>query len=233
MIEIRMMRDTLRTKEYFDEFIIQQVKISEKYEKNLNDGTITGDRILLVKYALLQVRLGIIIAKYSMGESITDLKDEFEAMTDLFAEAWDYESSYVDNLRYASLAYLLNVDSASVDKIRNRLIATKFYDYLIDYILIGEDNALDKQMLAFPKSYTKLASIIEERNVEILSHYLRYWYRGNCGCAWYDTHKITKFNLYYGYWCFEAAALAKRLGLDSELLKNKRYYPYDLACYEE
>lgn len=226
------MRDTLRTKEYFELFISEESERIEKFEAKLNAGEIAQDRVMPVKDKIISLKTGIIIAKYSMGEAIEALRDEFEAMTDLFAEAWDYEAAYVDNLRYASLAYLLNIDGASVDKIRNRLMETEFYDYLIDYVLTGEDNALDKRKLAFPKSYTKLAAIIEERDVEILSHYLRYWYRGSCGCAWYDTHKITKYNLYYGYWCFEAAALAKRLGLDHELLKNKRYYPYDLACFE-
>ena len=46
--------------------------------------------------------------------------------------------------------------------------------------------------------------------------------------AWYDTHKIKDDMLYCGYWCFEAAAVAKRLGLDDTALRQSKYYPADL-----
>ena len=44
-----------------------------------------------------------------------------------------------------------------------------------------------------------------------------------------NVHKIEFDKLYYGYWCFEAGAIVKRLGFDDEDLKNEQYYPYDMV----
>jgi hypothetical protein len=51
-------------------------------------------------------------------------------------------------------------------------------------------------------------------------------------CAWYDSHKSSK-NDYYGYWSFEAGAIAKILNLDDSSLKDVAYYPYDLVHYKK
>ena len=39
--------------------------------------------------------------------------------------------------------------------------------------------------------------------------------------------------IYYGYWSFEAGAIAKKLHLDDTSLKNVPYYPYDLVHYKK
>lgn len=56
------------------------------------------------------------------------------------------------------------------------------------------------------------------------------WYNEDCGC--YETHK-SKQNIYYGYWSFEAGAIAKILNLDDSRLKDVPYYPYDLVHYKK
>ncbi|MDD7379168.1 MAG: DUF1911 domain-containing protein [Lachnospiraceae bacterium] len=38
---------------------------------------------------------------------------------------------------------------------------------------------------------------------------------------------------YYGYWSFEAGAIAKILNLDDSSLKDVPYYPYDLVHYKK
>ena len=58
------------------------------------------------------------------------------------------------------------------------------------------------------------------------------WYEIHRECAWYDSHKSSK-NVYYGYWSFEAGAIAKILNLDDSSLKDVPYYPYDLVRYKK
>lgn len=52
---------------------------------------------------------------------------------------------------------------------------------------------------------------------------------------WFKTLKegiITNTSkCYRGFWCIEAAALAKALGLDDAELKDCKYYPYDMAHF--
>ena len=59
----------------------------------------------------------------------------------------------------------------------------------------------------------------------------KYWYVGHKNMGWYDIHKA-KEKLYYGYWSFEAGAIAKILNLDDSNLKDVQYYPYDLVHYK-
>ena len=56
------------------------------------------------------------------------------------------------------------------------------------------------------------------------------WY--NKDCEVYESHKSVQ-SLYYGYWSFEAGAVAKILRLNDSKLKGVPYYPYDLVHYRE
>ncbi|WP_149023628.1 PoNe immunity protein domain-containing protein [Listeria rocourtiae] len=38
--------------------------------------------------------------------------------------------------------------------------------------------------------------------------------------------------IYSGYWSYESGAIAKVLQLDDEVLKEVKYYPYDLVHYK-
>ena len=60
---------------------------------------------------------------------------------------------------------------------------------------------------------------------------MRGWYKGSVDSAWYGTHELVNKYQYYGYWCFEAGAIAKRLQLDDNDLQNEQYYPYDMVHF--
>ena len=47
-----------------------------------------------------------------------------------------------------------------------------------------------------------------------------------------EREERAKEKLYYGYWSFEAGAIAKILNLDDSNLKDVPYYPYDLVHYK-
>ncbi|AUS05351.1 PoNe immunity protein domain-containing protein [Pseudotamlana carrageenivorans] len=44
----------------------------------------------------------------------------------------------------------------------------------------------------------------------------------------YDSHK-SKWNIYCGYWSFEAAAVVKIMNLDDSSFIDNQYYPKDLV----
>jgi len=224
------MRDTLQTREYFDIFILEETKRVEKYEKRIASGTLKEDRILPVKDMLIQLKLGIIIAKYSRGDSILNIKNEFISLIDLLIDVWNRDS-YEDNIRIASLTFLLGINDCRKEKIKSKLKETPYYDCLIDYILNGTNSVFNKNVLSFPESYKKLLQVIEEKRINVLMEYLREWYKNHDDSPWFDSHKSTKVNTYYGYWSFEAAAISKRLNLEDDSLKNELYYPYDMVHF--
>ena len=224
------MRDKLRKKEYFDTFIEEELEDIQMFKDSLADGEIENDRIDSIKDEILLIKMGVIIAKYSRGDDIEDIKQDLEDMTDMFCKSWD-GGIYEDNLWFASLAYLLGLDSTKLARIRKKLMESDTYDYLIDYVLTGAECEFDNSRVSFPRSYKKLVKSINENDRDALLKYLRGWYKGSQESSWYDTHKITDDALYYGYWCFEAGAVAKRLGLADDDLQNEQYYPYDLVHF--
>ena len=72
---------------------------------------------------------------------------------------------------------------------------------------------------------------IYDRKKETFLKYLRGWYISHLHSSWYDSHKNEEFKLYFGYWCFEAGAIAKRLGIYDSDLQNEQYYPYDMVHF--
>ena len=86
------------------------------------------------------------------------------------------------------------------------------------------------QLSHFPLS--KVILVIGYKGEKLKEYLEKYWYVGHKNMGWYDIHKA-KEKLYYGYWSFEAGAIAKILNLDDSNLKNVPYYPYDLVHYKK
>ena len=217
------MRDNIKTKEYFDEYILKMLNGVKRFEDNIAAGEYKEDRILSVKDYILQKKMGIIIAKYSRGDSIEEIKREFETIIGLFCEAWD-DTVYDSNISFASLSYLLGIESDKIDLIRNKLKKSKIYDPLMEYILTGDKSNLDENQLSFPRSYKKIIKAINDEDKEALLKYLRGWYKNHLRSAWYGTHESKTPYVYY---------IAKRLGFSDDDLKNEQYYPYDLVHFTE
>lgn len=199
------MRDTIKSKEYFDEYILKMSEGIKRFEEGIAAGKYLNDKILFVKDYILQKKIGIIIAKYSKGDSIEEIKKEFESSLDLFGEAWD-DSVYESNIIFASLAYLLNLDDGKLNIIKNKLRKSETYDSLLDFILIGNKSEFDTSKISFPRPYKKLVKSINDEDRDAFLKYLRGWYKGSVDSAWYGTHELVNKYQYYGYWCFEAGA---------------------------
>ena len=224
------MRDSIRTKAYFDEFIAQEKERICKFQDKLNSGSIDDERVPLINNKIIYLKTDLIIAKYSRGDSINDIKNEFEELIDMVCEKGDV-SIYEDNLCLASLAYLLGVNSDKMMRLRSKLMESETYDYLIDFVFLGSESDIDINKISFQREYKKLTKYIDDRTKETFLKYLRGWYRSHFRSSWYDSHKNEKFKLYFGYWCFEAGAIAKRLQLDDNDLQNEQYYPYDMVHF--
>lgn len=224
------MRDSIRTKAYFDEFIAQEKERICKFQDKLNSGSIDNERVPLINNKIIYLKTDLIIAKYSRGDSINDIKNEFEELIDMVCEKGDV-SIYEDNLCLASLAYLLGVNSDKMMRLRSKLMESETYDYLIDFVFLGSESDIDINKISFQREYKKLTKYIDDRTKETFLKYLRGWYRSHLHSSWYDSHKNEKFKLYFGYWCFEAGAIAKRLQLDDNDLQNEQYYPYDMVHF--
>lgn len=227
------MRDSLKDIEYFNSFINEDLARVNKFLDKLKNGEVKVERIFPVKSKVHDLKLGIMIARYSRGEELAVLEKEYFKLIDEWEEVWESEY-YNKNLQMISLAVLFEVNKESAKKIKEMLKKTNINDWLFDFLLdsLDEQKTGENKELLFPEAFSTLQEVVFAKNkVELLKQYLeKEWYNEDCGC--YEAHK-SKENIYYGYWSFEAGAIAKILNLDDSSLKNVPYYPYDLVHYKK
>lgn len=227
------MRDSLKDIEYFNSFINEDLARVNKFLDKLKNGEVKVERIFPVKSKVHDLKLGIMIARYSSGEELAVLEKEYFKLIDEWEEVWESEY-YNKNLQMISLAVLFEVNKESAKKIKEMLKKTNINDWLFDFLLdsLDEQKTGENKELLFPEAFSTLQEVVFAKNkVELLKQYLeKEWYNEDCGC--YEAHK-SKENIYYGYWSFEAGAIAKILNLDDSSLKNVPYYPYDLVHYKK
>lgn len=178
------------------------------------------------------IKLGILVAKYSKGDDLSILEKEYLELLDGWKDVWEPDY-YNKNLKMISLGLLFDADKVFAAQIREMLKELDINDWLLYFLLDSWDNKQtngDKKLL-FPKSFSTLQKVVfAENKVELLKKYLSHdWYNRDCGC--YEAHK-SKQNIYYGYWSFEAGAISRILSLDDSSLKDVSYYPYDIVHYK-
>jgi hypothetical protein len=96
---------------------------------------------------------------------------------------------------------------------------------------LGKGFVSEKKSIAYG-NHVKLEEIITSPDktyqLEKLIQYVEEeWYPAQSDTAWYNSH-LENSETYFGYWCFECAALAVVLSLDTSKLKEIVYIPKDL-----
>ena len=226
------MRDKLKFKdeEYFNEYIEKEYGRIAKLLNWIETGKTPEERIPAVKSVLIDIKTDIIIGKYSRGDDLAPMKDEY---TEVFKEWLPLFSteSYNELLRMISLGILFGIDDELLDKASELTAQAEFKDWLIVFLLQERKDCekISTDKLKFKKRFERIKLFIEEKNMDDFKLYLSKWYRADCG--YYGAHKSTE-KLYCGYWSFEAGAVAKILGIDDEQIKDAKYYPYDLVHFK-
>jgi hypothetical protein len=188
--------------------------------------------------------MDILVAKYSMGVKIDDLKVEFSILLERFHQRWQegYDSIHFEIyhtfLSVVSFAFLLDEDLKTFYSLHKMYTKSELSDQLIEFIIsskIAGLNPMGKE-LRYPKIYDELAELYAKSDLFESDQKLKEfantkWYGNMKACDWYNDHN-SKENLHAGYWCFEVAAIAKIKNINDENLKNSKHYPYDLAHYK-
>lgn len=232
------MRDKIKKLAYFEEYITQEKMRIDKFQTKLDANEVSSDRIFPVKEKILSLRFQVLIAKYSMGENIEKLREEYNILLSDIEKYW-YFDSYTSTLWMVSLAILLDVSMEDVGEFIAEV--KKYYsdEWLMSFLISYYDNneVFKEKKVLFDKPYGKLKRIVDMKSdiekVNQLKKYLQEdWYKGHKDTGWYDLHKC-KEKLYYGYWSFESAAIVRILGLNDAELKEVKFYPYDMVYKTE
>jgi len=225
------MRDHIKNVEYFDIFLNEELTRIAKFESKLKNNEVKEDRIDAVKSKLIELKLGVLIAQYSMGKSVDTIKKDYCSILYACSDVWR-PSLYMRNLQIISLGILLNLKEEMKEVVLPLIISSNTKDWLYEYLIVGENT----NTILFPEPYDMVKEIVDSSDANkslLLEEYIKNkWYKAHNDCGWYDTHKSNQ-NVYSGYWSFEAGAIAKILKIDDEELKDLPYYPYDMVHFED
>ena len=211
---VKIMRDTIKDKKYFDNFISEDSKRIINFIDKLKAGQVPANRIERIKELIFSLELGVFIAKYSRGDDLKSLYDSFCELFDKWIESFN-KDNYDTNLKMISLSFL--------DKLEDKL--SQIDDWLTTFIISGENN----KKLIYPDHYMPLNAAIKNNDFTALINYAEdIWFDEELDC--FVSHKSAE-NIYYGYWSFEVAAIIKKLRINDSTLKGTKYYPYDLAHF--
>ena len=223
-----MMRDSRKTRQYFDEYLETNEKRISKFELQFQTLPLENEvgRLACMTF-IAELYRNRILALYSSGAPISSIKELYPLYVKYFTGSIDKTVGYYDVLECISLAVLFDAHSY-LPKLKDVLMKSNLRDCLTDTFInyldksweIGENVICCDWYLSFLKCG------IQERSSYLKTYLEKKWYKSHKDAAWYDNHKSTAAT-YVGYWCFEVAALTKIYNIQDSPLWE--YYPYDLA----
>jgi hypothetical protein len=230
------MRTTFKNLAYFQNYISLNHEDIAFYEEGIKSGTTKQDRIPAVNRQLFTTSLHTLIAKYSSGSELNELKSDFPDVINRLEKGWQnerqkiYFDNYVLMLWMLSLGVLLEISDADFKKIVTVVDNSGQKDFLYDTIISSKlmDRKINSEIL-YAKEFGFLKKLMESKDITELEIYLnKNWYKKMKLTYWFDNDK-NKNDVFFGYWSFESAVIVKILGLNGTLLKEQPYYPYDLV----
>lgn len=220
------MRDTRKSASYFESYL--------QYEKGRIEGRIEKlelcddvEKRTRISDNLFLNRMNVLIASFSYGATQRELAKLYQSACSTAEKLRSL--TYADALTLASFAVILD------DKVAIQPLFQKFHtvfegDKLLaglqSYIETGQ--AMWNGNYRFPAPYAGLDAVIsasdQKSKENALLAYLDGWYAQCDDCAWYDTVNSSS-NVYYGYWSFESAAIAKIFNLNINACSQNPYFP--------
>lgn len=257
-IEMKM-RDKTKNIEYFESYIKEANRLKEKSLQRFYNGEIPSGRLDKYEYRLVEKLFFIFCAKYCLGHEIKELREFYITLiNNVKSPTWGGKSSkvcvsrdtYKDQytvephnkmLSLISLALLLKVNAKLFSVFSDIIDHDNISDNLYEFILKAEfsdrkrkrPEEYDPKHSVILKVYRNMRLAIEQTDKteaqKLIKHFLeKDFYHKHSG--FYNLHK-EKFELYYGYWSFEAAAITCIMDLDDSSYRDNQYYPKDLVDF--
>lgn len=175
----------------------------------------------------------VVAAYESYQKALAVFNEDADASAFMLGEIDEYDRL----LQLVGLAYLLHRRDL-LPRIA-KLVDAEFagidvlYEELLDYDLPDRH---ETDRIHFPEPYRALVDAMYEdtdaESVDDLQKFLLAWYPAMRNSGWHDTHlRITDTDgAYFGYWAFEAGAMAYLLELDDSEITHMAY-PKDLVAW--
>jgi len=248
-----VLRDNLRDKKYFDEYIEFNIETIEEYIDDLNhDQSLSIESKMKFSFGIVDYLLSLIHQRYSRGDNLTELKAHLEAALKYRIQQNSYANNLPANeqmnrigseelredylekwLCWFAFSYNLDMGQAYHKQVLD-LINNHGQDILFDKIAVqlGDRSREVGDSLLYKKRFEKLYKVIEstaENRARLVLNYLNSWYKliGSPDYHLMDT------DAYDGYWCWEAALVVKLYDIDDSSFIDHEYYPKDLVHWQD
>ena len=252
------MRDTRANEEYFEKY-----RKNEEYGVSRSLPVVNGlldpekdlNKVLDRIRGYANSHLGLVKYAYSMGSPVEDIRElvplaisalVIEKATNvrlLPAETIEIahnfstlRDTYIDALSILSLAVIFDLPTDEISEATSDAGG----DTLFELIASGQTSlAADAPVhLAWPRPYGRLLAVFqaeESKRPKLMLAFLKVWHQQNKGASWWNSHeRVAVGGLSYGgYWCFEAAAVVKLLGIEDSSFRDNEFYPADLVHPDE
>ncbi|WP_420573641.1 PoNe immunity protein domain-containing protein [Kordia sp.] len=149
-------------------------------------------------------------------------------------------SGFLDFTKMLSLGILLDIPKEYVLKLIKFIdgdeVKDSLFEFFINHLVSDRKSILEESYSKFfhvNERYKILKEVIlvddKSKAQEMLKLFLdKKWYSSFKGTPLHNQHN-NPHNTYVGYWCFEAAAITKIMGLDDSSYIDNQYYPKDLV----
>lgn len=219
------MRDTQRTEEYF-----QQYLIAKNNEINKHLISIKGEEMEslpphpLIVHTLLRCELEKFCILFSFGAPVTQLHVQYLEVLEVCKKVTELQ--YTDILTLLAIGVLLDSDPLPVIQDLLDEHQDDFLGLFTGYLKGTEEFGFEPE-IDYPYILLYLNIALTEspqESEQIIYDYLTIdWFQSQEEEYWHDYLDYDGY-LYFGYWSFEAMALAKIYGVDTTRLVQSDYF---------
>jgi Domain of unknown function (DUF1911)/Domain of unknown function (DUF1910) len=223
--------------------------------RDLESGEVDQANLGYAWHDLGSKHLDVVFLEYCAGQPVAQMKDSLLQAIDAFDRNMESETPaivfadlsiqtyYVDALWLLSLAKLLGLGDAQVERVANIYAADETNDgadELFELILakLGR-KSFEAEGLIHEDPYQLLLDCIKaepEARPALMTQFLKRWFKGQKECDWWGSHINRRGTPvldtgFFGYWAFEAALVTYLWDIDDSTYRDLPHYPKDLIDY--
>jgi hypothetical protein len=234
-------RDNRREQSYFDGKIKYDEETLQEFQDIISNPATDATHRRRLRSSFFTRQVELMITRYSAGEQPSAMKKAMPAVLAALRayqeepgyEAYDFDSvdSYVEALWLVSIAVLLDVEDGILRELLERIDSEgrdALFEKIVAIRVSGRRQTTD---LAHPRPYAPLLDAVNaetSQQSKLIDKFLKGYYKGMKDVYWYNSH-LGEDAGYFGYWCFELAAVVKGYHIDDKSFADNQYYPADLV----
>ncbi|MGS4346455.1 PoNe immunity protein domain-containing protein [Myroides odoratus] len=222
--------------ENLKQYIVEEQRVIDSLNEGIMDKKTNPEMLSDIKDAIFTYSLNKTIAHYSAGDFKVLVTASLVDAISAFEEGFHWEGFAKSYAMYDQMVWMLSLGilcELEEDPFK-RIVAViqrdgaqdELLKTLVNYRL---PNTMSGSSYIQKSPYAHLDSLVigQGKSMAFIKTYLtKKWYQGHRDAPWYDSHKRTQVNTYFGYWAWEVGALVKIYGIADEELKEQPYYPY-------